>query len=124
MTDKTETTNLSLPNERPLDMKSSRTTARSNLDLPYGYWQKADGSQILFDRNYVPMLRRDPDGSNARICPPVWVQWIDQQWFWGTGKADWPKRKAKPGSWSRRHGEAILDAFEAGEPIDPFVLDQ
>lgn len=113
----------SRPTEELLEMRGCRITSRHNLDLPYGVWDREDGSEVLFNRNYVPTLQRDADGSNVRPCPPVWVGRKGQIYFWGNGKTAWPSRKLKCDAWARRHGEAVLSAFEAGEPIDLFVLD-
>ena len=36
------------------------------LDVkPYGMYTRADGSQVLFNRSYEPMLQRDADGQNV-----------------------------------------------------------
>lgn len=104
-------------------MRGGRTTARYNIELPYGVWQPEDGSEVLFNRNYCPTLQRDGDGSNVRPCPPVWVGGVKQQWFWGSGNTAWPSRKLKRGTWALRHGEVVLAAFMAGGTIDLFVLD-
>jgi hypothetical protein len=113
----------SRPTEWALDIRGGRITSRHNLDLPYGVFQREDGSEILFNRNYVPTLQRDANGSNVRPCPPVWVDRRRQSYFWGNEKTAWPNRKLKWDAWARRHGEAALAAFEAGEPLDLFVLD-
>jgi len=31
-------------------------------DFPYGLWQWRDGREVLFDRNYDPLWKREPDG--------------------------------------------------------------
>lgn len=111
------------PTEWALEMRGGRITSRHNLDLPYGVWDREDGSEVLFNRNYVPTLRRDANGSNVRPCPPVWVDRRRQSYFWGNGNTALPSRKLKPDAWARRHGGAVLAAFEAGEPIDRFVMD-
>lgn len=113
----------SRPTEWTLEMGGCRTTARYNHELPYGVWQREDGSEVLFSRNYVPTLQRDADGANVRPCPPVWVDWVKQQWFWGGRETAWPSRKLKRGAWALRHGAAVFAAFEAEEPLDLFVLD-
>ncbi len=113
----------SRPTEWALEMRGGRITSRHNLDLPYGVFQREDGSEVLFNRNYVPTLQRDADGSNVRPCSPVWVDGRRQGYFWGNGKTAWPSRKLKRDAWARRHGEAVLSAFETGEPIDLFMLD-
>lgn len=113
----------SRPTEWALEMRGGRITSRHNLDLPYGVFQREDGSEVLFNRNYVPKLQRDTNGSNVRPCPPVWVDRQRQSYFWSNGKTARPSRKLNWDAWARRHGEAALAAFEAGEPIDLFVLE-
>lgn len=111
-------------NERPLQMGKHRTLDWHNIDLPYGVWDREDGSQVLFDRNYVPQLERDPDGERARLSQPVWVRWSRQRWFWGSGGLAFPSLKKLPHAHgARQHGEAVIAAFLAGDSIDPFVLD-
>lgn len=109
--------------EWPLEMGGGRNLPWHNIDLPYGYWQRNDGSQVLFNRNYVPMLQRDADGANARACPAVWIDSREQRWFWATGKDAWPIAKLKPTAPAREYGEAVLAAFIAGRPIEQFVRD-
>jgi hypothetical protein len=111
-------------NEPPLATGKHRTLDWHNIDLPYGVWDRADGSQVLFDRNYVPQLERDPDVGSARLAQPVWVSWSRQRWFWGSGGLGFPSiKKPPPGHAARKHGEAVIAAFVAGASIDPFILD-
>lgn len=110
--------------ERSLQIGKHRTLDWHNIDLPYGVWDREDGSQVLFDRNYVPQLERNPDGGNARLAQPVWVRWSRQRCFWGSGGQGFPSMKKLPHTHgSRQHGEAVIVAFLAGDSIDPFVLD-
>lgn len=111
--------------ERPLEMDTPyRSLEWVNQDLPYGVFDRADGSQVLFNRNYTPTLERDADGRNARLAEPAWIRWARQRWFWGSKGLGFPNEKElTPGHPVRQHGEAVVAAFVAGEPIDPYILD-
>lgn len=71
--------------------------------LPYGKWICADGSEVLFNRNYGPMHRRRPDGTITSWPPPfwndddpkspTWVHWLRQEWFYDDGVREPEKRK-------------------------------
>lgn len=124
MMDSRDIQNPSRRDECHLERDQNRTVRWHNARLPYGIWDRADGSQVLFDRTYVPQLERDADGGNVRISQPAWVKWAKQRWFWGSGPQAFPSvRKLPATSKARQHGEAVVAAFVAGESIDPFVLD-
>jgi hypothetical protein len=94
---------------------------RNTAHLPYGYYERADGSQVLFDRDYAPMWGRDADGSNVRKASG-WIEHVKQGWFYDD--------YCSPNSpiYRQRHKkalartEAALRAFHAGEPISQFEL--
>ena len=52
---------------------------------PYGMYTRADGSQVLFNRHYEPMLQRDAEGNNVHKVSG----WLDdvkkQQYFYYDG---------------------------------------
>jgi hypothetical protein len=50
---------------------------------PYGVWTCADGRQVLFNRNYNPILVRYVGGSVVDGDPEEWVDWVSQAWFYG-----------------------------------------
>lgn len=96
-----------------------------NIDLPYGLWVLHDGSEVLFDRLYRPMLARDASGGNVRAIAYCWVKWRSEGWFWSNGRRGFPmRRKATSTSRARQHGEAVLAAFRAGEPMDHLIRDR
>ena len=55
------------------------------LFLPYGKWTCADGSQVLFNRDYCPLWKRDPSGAVSAIDPNTWVEHDDkdEEWIFG-----------------------------------------
>jgi hypothetical protein len=53
------------------------------LALPYGRWTCDDGREVLFNRRYHPIWQRRPGAAVERANPDEWVQWVDQQWFYG-----------------------------------------
>lgn len=61
--------------------------------FPYGWWQEADGSSVIFDRGYRLICRKRPSGAVeilpcARTGNPVrktddlWIDWVDQRWLY------------------------------------------
>jgi hypothetical protein len=52
---------------------------------PYGIWTCADGRQILFNRDYVPILQRYPGQPCEPANPDEWVEFVEQRWFYKDG---------------------------------------
>jgi hypothetical protein len=52
---------------------------------PYGIWACADGRQVLFNRDYLPILERFPGRPCCAANPREWVWWIKQNWFYNDG---------------------------------------
>jgi hypothetical protein len=49
--------------------------------LPYGKWTLKDGTEVLFNRLYQPMLRRK--GSNVEpVDPSRWMEWESQEHYY------------------------------------------
>jgi hypothetical protein len=71
--------------------------------LPYGIWTTADGSQILFARDYIPLWIKTPDGKVSRIDPDAWVNWERQQYF--------PKSNLPSNKTVRKNLQRILREF-------------
>ncbi len=63
---------------------------------PYGYWDLADGSQVVFSRDYFPMWRINSD-QVERLEPWLWVSsWISQTYFHRSiGEANWLRPRAQ-----------------------------
>ena len=52
---------------------------------PYGIWACADGRQVLFNRDYLPILERYPGQPCHAANPREWVRWIKQNWLYNDG---------------------------------------
>jgi hypothetical protein len=52
---------------------------------PYGVWVCADGRQVLFNRDYIPILQRYPNQPCCPANPGEWIEWIEQRWFFNDG---------------------------------------
>jgi hypothetical protein len=51
--------------------------------VPYGIWTTADESEILFNRRYKLICRRNPDASVVLEDPNRWVDNIAREtWFY------------------------------------------
>lgn len=49
----------------------------SRLWLPYGYWTLADGSRVIYARDYLPLWRVSTDGAE-RLEPWWWITGVKQ----------------------------------------------
>jgi hypothetical protein len=59
------------------------------LLCPYGKWTCADGREVLFNRQYWPILERRP-GEPVRVARPgEWVRWRTQDHFFDDGDSPW-----------------------------------
>lgn len=80
---------------------------------PYGVFTLANGTEVLFDRHYDPILQRDKRGNN--VCEVSgWIEDIvKESWFYddSTANREFTKRKC----------EAATVAFMYGESVNDFV---
>lgn len=51
--------------------------------LPYGKWTCADGTEVLFNRDYRPIWRRHPNGMVVPADPDEWVNFVKQEYIFG-----------------------------------------
>jgi hypothetical protein len=59
------------------------TFKRHRLRLPYGRWITDDGTRVLYNRKYQPLLIWQPGTDKAERCDPHWVTGIAaQDWFY------------------------------------------
>jgi hypothetical protein len=57
--------------------------ARHKLRLPYGRWITDDGTKVLYNRKYQPLLVWRPGADKAERCDPHWVSGIMAEgWFY------------------------------------------
>lgn len=96
--------------------------------IPYGAYIRADGSQVLFERSYDPMLQRDADGTNCRPASG-WIEHVTARFFYDDHDSP---RRLKFGGLDERssarsklayyRSASALVAFEAGLPITPYFI--
>jgi hypothetical protein len=84
--------------------------------LPYGWWFLQDGSEVVFNRDYLPQYRVWPDGRVERADPTQFYEFIIQCWFWQDGCG--PYDKSKEGKRRREIMQAVADDLaERCEPV-------
>ncbi|MDB5578124.1 MAG: hypothetical protein JWR80_3300 [Bradyrhizobium sp.] len=65
----------------------------SRLRFAYGAWTEADGTRVLFSRDYAPMWRLR-DGHPPRPASPFeWIKFTREEWFWEDATAPWRDRR-------------------------------
>lgn len=87
---------------------------------PYGAYITADGEEVLFDRGYNPMLRRDADKTNPRKASG-WIDHVAQVWFYDDTNSPRGSRRLKRTKDTIRRCEMVLHAFNTGGSIAPYV---
>lgn len=58
-------------------------------NLPYGLWNCADGTQVLFNRNYQPIWAKPPGAPARRVEPSSWVPWVQERFLFKDDTAPW-----------------------------------
>lgn len=48
---------------------------------PYGCWTEADGSGVIFDRCYRPIIRVRRGGKTEIVAPDEFIRFRKQRWF-------------------------------------------
>lgn len=76
------------------------------LYMPYGFWTEADGSDVVFSRDYKPMWRIRLDGSVERVEPWLWIGHVRQTYLWSEGDEPWndPSEAARLVGWLAERG--------------------
>jgi hypothetical protein len=63
------------------------------LKLCYGAWTEADGSKVLFSRDYAPMWRLRDGCPPQQVSPFDWIRIEQEVWFWEDATAPWEDRR-------------------------------
>lgn len=63
------------------------------LRLPYGVWTEANGSKVLFSRDYYPLWRISADGGVSPEDPWLWISFVNQEWFWDDAHTPWRSKE-------------------------------
>jgi hypothetical protein len=62
--------------------RSRTTQAYWRHVLPYGKWTCRDGREVLFNRDYRPILQRRPNRPVEVADPSERIPFIQQMWFY------------------------------------------
>jgi hypothetical protein len=65
------------------------------LVLPYGKWICADGTEVLFNRDYCPLWAKSKDGVIEAIDPDFWIAYEEQHHYFNDGTVPWRGDKKK-----------------------------
>jgi hypothetical protein len=69
----------------PLELPKPTAADIWRMMRPYGVWVCTDGREVLFSRDYIPLIERYPDQSRRAADPGEWVDWVEQRWFYKDG---------------------------------------
>jgi hypothetical protein len=86
--------------------------------LPYGWWFLQDGSEVVFNRDYLPQYRVWHDGRVERADTRQFYEFIGQYWFWQDGCG--PYDKTKEGKRRTEIMQAVMD--DLAERCEPVAL--
>ena len=86
----------------------------------YGAYITEDGEEILFDRGYNPMVRRDADKTNVRKASG-WINHVAQVWFYDDGNSPRGSKRLKRTKDTITRCEMVWEAFNSGGSIAPYV---
>lgn len=53
--------------------------------MPYGFWTEADGTKVLFSRDYCPLWRVQEGRAPVRDDPDRDVKFVKQEWYFDEG---------------------------------------
>ncbi|MFV1852834.1 MAG: hypothetical protein ACMZ66_19335, partial [Thalassospira sp.] len=63
------------------------------LVYAYGSWREKDGSLVLFSRDYKPLWRVRKNKHPERVSPWLWIDFVEQEHFWGDENCPWDSKK-------------------------------
>lgn len=89
--------------------------------LPYGFYLRPNGNEILFNRNYEPLIERSPDGDILNVSRDEWVDYVGRYWFRNDGRHN-PRFKGAEGKAARSRCEKILQDFLGGRDVSKYVI--
>ena len=94
----------------------------SRLYLAYGELTEADGSNVLFSRDYIPLWRVRAGGVVERISPRLWIDYVEQRWFWGDHNAPWDKELVRQKELARLSSYGVRGVPKLVEALPRLVL--
>jgi len=58
--------------------------------LPYGIWTQADGTEVMFNREYEPIWKRRPGEPATKVTKFEWVPHVRQDYLYLVGDGHGP----------------------------------
>lgn len=65
------------------------------LRCPYGKWTCGDGREVIFNREYWPILERRPGEKAKPANPNEWVSWLTQEHYFEDATCPWGRYGSK-----------------------------
>jgi hypothetical protein len=96
-----------------LELECRTMTYREfRLRCPYGVWTCADGREVIFNRDYWPILERRP-GENAKPANPnEWIGGIrERDYFFDDGNCPWDRRQRRAAADTLARCNRVLAAW-------------
>ena len=81
------------------------------LNMPYGVFTCADGRDVLFNRDYTPLLQRI-NGVVTAADSDEWVPWVLQRFFYDDADPPWANAA------TRARCVAVLAEWQGGPKAD------
>jgi hypothetical protein len=80
-----------------LELECCTMTYREfRLRCPYGKWKCADGREVIFNRDYWPILERRPGEKAKPANPNEWIRGIrERDYFFDDANPPWDRRRRK-----------------------------
>jgi hypothetical protein len=94
------------------------------LYYAYGAWTEADGSRVLYSRDYLPMWRIRQGQPPERVNPADWIihdSALDQ-WFWGDEKAPWNNKARQAQEIARLESFGVTGLPYSADLLEDLVL--
>lgn len=72
------------------DQSAALSFRPMRLFIPYGKWTCADGTEVLFNRDYCPLWARSLDGEVIPIDPDTWINYVGESlYYFNDGTTPW-----------------------------------
>lgn len=106
----------------PVDQSSTASLLPMRLYLPYGKWICADGTEVLYNRDYCPIWAKTPAGEVLTLDPDTWISGIQNSnhSYFGDGSKPWNDKATLEKclnalkEWGvQKRRPRILDVFDA-----------
>lgn len=75
----------------PKDQSAASNFIPMRLTLPYGKWTCADGTEVLFNRDYCPIWYKTPTGKVGTLDPDTWISYVETNHYYNDGQIPWRK---------------------------------